>query len=200
MVKKAEVLELIPDLVREDVTECEEARPCKTDCDLEWACKLLAALNSPTKRKSENKQEIVGIRKSCTTGEMRIVKLRYRIHEDEKMDQWIQLVGGPTGYESVSVNGLRKLDRGWMANVRTKTLSGVDEVTGKSYYHPGWDGLYIPRAEIERLLERLALTNEETPKCKSCNREMSWELNQRNEGYWFCHYCQEHKTSKKKVK
>jgi hypothetical protein len=89
------------------------------------------------------------------------VLITYHIYADKNDRQYIQLHGGPSGYESAAIDDLRKRPQGWMANCLTKDASWEEEFDEETGYHQeagfkaGYDGLFIPGSEIQRMLTEL---------------------------------------------
>jgi hypothetical protein len=102
--------------------------------------------------------KLKAIRTDCDTGIEREVELGWIVKANKDGKKYLHLIGGPSGYESAYVDDLEKdTERGWIANSLTKTCSSPETfeygIRIPACYKPGYDGLFIPPAELERVLQ-----------------------------------------------
>jgi hypothetical protein len=100
-------------------------------------------------------QQIVGVEFNCITGQPKIKELKVELITSEN-GEYIQLIGGVTGYESfyIDYKGKRDTDRlynmvlhGWFACVGT---------TGS------WNTLYIHGLQMKQLFDEFGICYEQT--------------------------------------
>ena len=96
------------------------------------------------------------IRINCSTlkktEEQIDIRLEWNPSESLK-DHWWLVV--PNTFYSASVSSLKvhaPNQGGWHANVLTKTVKGIDDETGEPYFIPGYDDVFIPQTEIDKVL------------------------------------------------
>jgi hypothetical protein len=99
------------------------------------------------------------------TGEKTIVELEYewrrhdsKYYETEDKKTWLYLIGGSTGYESISKDDLKRAisqNRGWIA------CMGAKDASWETGFKAGWDKLVVPAAMLVKIMEEYEKDQEE---------------------------------------